>query len=483
MYLGIDLGTSSVKAVLINPDQAIVASASADLDVERPQPGWSEQDPGDWWTATCAALDELAASHGPALADVRGIGLSGQMHGATLLDANDRPLRPCILWNDGRADKQARMLTEASERITGNIAMPGFTAPKLLWVREHEPDVFDRVRSVLLPKDYLRLLLTGEKASDMSDAAGTLWLDMAARAWSDEMLTATGLTREHMPRAVEGTEATGVLRPDIAGRWGMGTNVVVAGGGGDNAASACGVGAVAPGTGFVSIGTSGVVFVTADSYRPNPAGAVHTFCHAVPGTWHQMAVALSAAGSLDWLARTVGREPEDLTSALGETLDGPGAVRFLPYLSGERTPHNDVAIRGAFVGLDQNHDLGDLTRAVLEGIAFSFRDGLDVLTAPLAAPSQLIAVGGGSRSRLWLRIIATVLETPIAVPADGDYGAAFGAARLGLVAAEGADPFAVCTPPAIEAVVEPEADLVPAFAEALHHYRKLYPALREAALS
>jgi len=479
MYLGLDLGTSSFKAVLMRDDQTIVASAAADLNVARPHPGWSEQQPDHWAAALNRIVDRLSAERSREMAAVRGIGLSGHMHGATLLDAADRPLRPCILWNDGRSGAEATRLDEAAQRVCGNLAMPGFTAPKLLWVRDHEPDVFAKVRTVLLPKDYVRLLLTGDKASEMSDSAGTLWLDMAARAWSDEMLALTDLTRDHMPKLFEGTEATGTLRPELARRWGMSTEVVVAGGGGDNAASACGVGAVAPGTGFVSIGTSGVIFVTADSYAPNTAGAVHTFCHAIPETWHQMGVALSAAGSLEWLSRVADRSAEELSEALPATPDGPSDLRFLPYLSGERTPHNDVAIRGAFVGLDQGHDLADLTQAVMEGVAFSFRDCMDVLTAPLAEPKRLIAVGGGSRSPFWLKTIATVLDTPIAVPVDGDFGAALGAARLGLIAADKADPFAVCTPPEIHETIDPDQHLADAYAAAYAHYRKLYPALRE----
>lgn len=480
MYLGIDIGTSSVKAVLVSPDQDVVASASAHLEVDRPHPGWSEQDPESWWSACTTVLDELRASQPAEMAAVKGIGLSGQMHGATLLDGSDRPLRPCILWNDGRSEPEAAELTEASERITGNIAMPGFTAPKLVWVARHEPEVFAKVRTVLLPKDYVRLKLTGEKASDMSDSAGTLWLATEKRDWSDEMLRLTELDRSHMPRLFEGTEVTGTLRPELVERWGMSTATVVAGGGGDNAASGCGVGAVAAGTGFVSIGTSGVVFVTADHYRANPVGAVHAFCHAVPGTWHQMGVALSAAGSLEWLAEVLAASAADLVDELGPAPAGPATVRFLPYLSGERTPHNDAGARGAFVGLDRGHGRSDLVQAVLEGVAFSLKDCLDVLTMPLREPRQLLAVGGGSRSRYWLTLIATVLGLPIAVPEEGDFGAAFGAARLGLIAAEGADPFAICTPPPISAVIEPVAALVDDYADAYREFRRLYPAIRGA---
>ncbi|MCB1498472.1 MAG: xylulokinase [Bauldia sp.] len=480
MYLGIDIGTSSLKAVLIDGDQRILGSRSTELEVSRPHPGWSEQDPDSWWTACLAVLDGLAADHPKEMAAVKGIGLSGHMHGATLLDDADKPLRPCILWNDGRSAAEALEISAASERITGNIAMPGFTAPKLIWVKRHEPEIFAKVKTVLLPKDYVRLKLTGDKASEMSDSAGTLWLATPERAWSDEMLALTDLDRSQMPELFEGSAATGTLKADLASRWGMTGKVVLAGGGGDNAASGCGVGAVAPGTGFISIGTSGVVFVTADRYRGNPAGAVHAFCHAVPGTWHQMGVALSAAGSLEWLSEVLEAKPGDLIAPLGEMPQGPSSVVFLPYLSGERTPHNDVKVRGAFLGLDQADGRPALTQAVLEGVAFSFRDCLDVLTMPLAEPRRLIAVGGGSRSRYWLRVIATVLNLPIAVPEDGDFGAAFGAARLGLVAAENADPFAVCAPPAIREVIEPIPGLVEAYAEAHATYSSLYPAIKGA---
>jgi len=288
------------------------------------------------------------------------------------------------------------------------------------------------------------------------------------------------MSEAQMPKLFEGSAATGTLRAELASRWGMNGKVAVAGGGGDNAASGCGVGAVAPGTGFISIGTSGVIFISADHYRANPAGAVHAFCHAVPNTWHQMGVALSAAGSLDWFAHVMGARPGDLTAELGERPQGPSSILFLPYLSGERTPYNDVAVRGAFAGLDQGHVRRDLTQAVLEGVAFAFRDCLDVLTRPLASPKRLIAVGGGSRSRYWLSVIATVLGLPIAVPADGDFGAAFGAARLGLCAADNADPFAVCTPPAIRDTVEPLAELADAYRAAYGRYKQLYPAIKEA---
>lgn len=482
MYLGLDLGTSGVKALLIDDEQRPIASGHGDLDVSRPQPGWSEQAPADWLRAAEDAVAALQASHPAELSAVRGIGLSGQMHGATLLDGGGDVLRPCILWNDTRSHREAAAL-DADPRfrqITGNVVFPGFTAPKLVWVRNNEPDVFARVAKVLLPKDYLRLWLTGETVSEMSDSAGTSWLDVAGRRWSPELLAATGLDTGQIPRLVEGTEPAGSLRRDLAAKWGMSGAVVVAGGAGDNAASACGMGTVAPGQAFVSLGTSGVLFAANGSYLPNPESAVHTFCHALPGTWHQMGVILSATDSLNWLCAVTGKQAGDLTGELGETLKAPGRVTFLPYLSGERTPHNDAAIRGAFAGLGHESDVAALTQAVVEGVAFAFRDCLEALRAAGTGLDRVTAIGGGSRSRYWLRSVATALGLPVDIPADGDFGAAFGAARLGLIAAEGADPFAVCRPPATAATVEPDAGLARAYADAYGRYRALYPAIRGA---
>ena len=483
MYLGIDLGTSSVKAMLIDDGQRVIGSASSrPLTAARPHPGWSEQDPADWIRATEEAVDGLKAAHPAELAAVRGIGLSGHMHGATLIDRHDTVLRPCILWNDTRSHREAAAL-DADPRfraVTGNIVFPGFTAPKLAWVRNNEPEIFAALRWVLLPKDFLRLWLTGEHMSEMSDSAGTAWLDTGARKWSDELLAATGLEERQMPDLVEGTDSAGTLRPELAAKWGMGAGVVVAGGAGDNAASACGMGTVSEGTAFVSLGTSGVLFAANGSYLPNPASAVHTFCHALPETWHQMGVILSAADALNWHARVSGASAADLTAELGETLNVPSGVTFLPYLSGERTPHNDAAIRGAFVGLGHESGRAALTQAVLEGVAFAVRDSLEALAAAGTQLTRVTAIGGGSRSRYWLKAIATALGLPVDIPADGDYGAAFGAARLGLVAATGADPLAVCTPPATAGTVLPEAALSAAYADAYQRYRRLYPALSAA---
>ncbi|MBZ9760627.1 xylulokinase [Mesorhizobium sp. CA8] len=480
MYLGLDLGTSGVKALLIDDGQKVIGSGHGSLDVSRPHPGWSEQDPAHWIEACETAIAELKASHPKELAAVKGIGLSGQMHGATLLDASDKVLRPCILWNDTRSHVEAAAL-DADPRfrkLTGNIVFPGFTAPKLAWVKEHEAGTFAAVAKVLLPKDYLRLWLTGEHISEMSDSAGTSWLDVGKRRWAPELLAATSLDEKHMPSLVEGTAKAGALRGELASKWGIAAGIPIAGGAGDNAASACGMGTVGAGHAFVSLGTSGVLFAANASYLPNPESAVHTFCHALPNTWHQMGVILSATDSLNWLSEITGKGAGDLTGELGDTLKAPTGVTFLPYLSGERTPHNDSAIRGSFTGLAHQSSRAVLTQAVLEGVAFAFRDSLEALKTAGTTLSRVTAIGGGSRSRYWLKAIATALQLPVDIPADGDFGAAFGAARLGLIAATGADPLAVCTAPATDATIEPDVGLDGAYADAYQRYRALYPAIR-----
>jgi len=482
MYLGLDLGTSGVKALLIDGNQRIIGSANGALEVSRPHSGWSEQNPEDWIKASETAIAGLKASHATELAAVKGIGLSGQMHGATLVDAAGAVLRPCILWNDTRSYAEAAKL-DADPRfrkLTGNIVFPGFTAPKLAWVAKHEPEIFAKVAKVLLPKDYLRLWLTGEYISEMSDAAGTSWLDTGARKWSAELLDATGLNESHMPSLVEGTEQAGKLRGELASAWGM-SDVVVAGGAGDNAASACGMGTVSEGAAFVSLGTSGVLFAANSSYLPKPESAVHAFCHALPNTWHQMGVILSATDALNWYSGIAGKSAAELTTELGNSLKAPSGVTFAPYLSGERTPHNDAVIRGAFIGLGHESDRSVLTQAVLEGVSFAIRDNLEALKSAGTSISRVTAIGGGSRSEYWLASIATALDVPVDIPADGDFGAAFGAARLGLIAATGADPVAVCTAPQTARTIEPVSTLSGAYDAAYQRYRELYPAIRQLA--
>ena len=438
MYLGIDIGTSSVKAVLIDERDGIVAQASHPLDVSRPQPGFSEQDPEQWWQATCAALDELQVQQRDVLAQTTAIGLSGQMHGATLVDTRGAVLRPCILWNDGRSDVECAELERdwpALRTITGNRAMPGFTAPKLRWVRKHEPEIFARTAKVLLPKAWLRWKLCGEFFEDMSDASGTLWLDVGRRRWSEDALAACGLTLEHMPRVVEGSAVAGALAPSLASRWGMRRAPLIAGGGGDNAAGAVAVGAVRPGDAFVSLGTSGVLWATTARFAPNPEHGVHAFCHAVPETWHQMGVLLSAAACLSWWAGVTGRSEAELLAEIETRADAPNQAWFAPYLSGERTPHNDAHVRAGFLGLAADTSRAALTQAVLEGVAYALRDAQDALAGAGTTLTEAALIGGGARSPLWAQIIADVLGVTLHQVAESEIGCALGAARLARMAA------------------------------------------------
>lgn len=484
MDLGIDLGTSEVKVVLVDESGGVVAHASRALTVSRPHPLWSEQDPAAWWQATKAALGELREKQPKAYGAVRGIGLSGQMHGATLLDAQHRVLRPCILWNDGRSHAQCTELetdrAPDSRRLTGNIAMPGFTAPKVMWVEANEPDVFRQTALVLLPKDHLRLSLTGEAVSDMSDASGTLWLDVGARRWSDAMLAATHLTPSHMPRLVEGSQASGTLRDAVADELGLPRGVVVAGGGGDNAASAAGIGVAAPGTAFLSLGTSGVYFVANEAFSPNPAGAVHAFCHAFPDTWHQMTVMLAAASCLRWLRGVTHAESEAQLVAEAEALPtGEGVPTFLPYLSGERTPHNNPHASGVFFGLTHAHGRGHLARAVLEGVAFAFLDGQQALLAGGARIDSVTLVGGGSRSAYWAQVLADVLGRRMDRRSGSEVGGALGAARLARLARTGEPVSQVCVAPPLVDSFEPDSQRHAAYAEQHARFQRLYAALRE----
>lgn len=481
MYLGLDLGTSGLRGLLIDDDGLPRASAEAAYPVSHPHPGWSEQDPAHWIAACQQVIAQLRRDHGDAMAGLRGIGLSGQMHGATLLDDTGAVLRPCMLWNDTRSHAEAAAMDAAPgfRDITGNIVFPGFTAPKVQWVAGHEPDIFNRIAHVLLPKDYLAHWMTGGFTSDMSDSAGTAWMDTGKRAWSDALLAQCNLRRDQMPTLFEGTDAVGRLRGDLARDLGLPAGIPVAGGGGDNAAAACGIGALSDGDGFVSLGTSGVLLAARDGFAPDPATAVHTFCHAVPATWYQMGVILAATDSLNWLARTLDAEPGALAAALGPRIAGPGRVRFLPYLSGERTPHNDSAIRGALIGLDIATDRAALTQAVVEGVSFALRDNFEALKSTGADLQSVFAIGGGSQSRYWVELIATLLDLPVHLPARGEFGAAMGAARLALCAATGADPAGVMTKPDIAETIDPRPDLQPAYTDAWAAFRSLYPALRD----
>ena len=475
--LGIDLGTSSVKAALVGDGDRVLAGASRALAVSRPRSGFSEQAPQDWWQALCDALDELKARHADELAQTEAIALSGQMHGATLLDAQGEVLRPCILWNDTRSAAQCERLTRdwpALHAVTGNLAMPGFTAPKLMWVAEHEPDIFARTAHVLLPKAYVLWRLCGSMAEEMSDASGTLWLDVAKRDWSDAALAATGMQREQMPRLIEGNAVAGELRAEWVARWGFKRAPLLAGGAGDNAAGAVGLGAVHAGDAFVSLGSSGVLWATTAAFAPAPARAVHAFCHALPNTWHQMGVLLSAAASLSWWAGVAGVSEEALLAEIDASAAPPSCF-FAPYLNGERTPHNNAAVRGGFAGLDASTTRAEMTLAVLEGVCYAMRDAQDALHAAGTTLNEADIIGGGSRSPLWAQVMVDVLNLPLHQVAESEIGCALGAARLARLAA-GA-PLSSLTRPARQRTFAPRARQAQEHAQRHRRWQTLYPAL------
>lgn len=483
--IGIDTSTTATKAVLIDEAGAVAGIGVAEYGYDIPRPLWSEQRPELWWDATVTAVRSVLGSTGVSGRDVAAIGLTGQMHGLVLLDASDAVLRPAILWNDQRTGEACDEIrrTLGPERliaITGNDALPGFTAPKLVWVRDHEPDIWSRVAHVLLPKDYVRLRLTGVHALDKADGAGTLLFDLRARDWSPVMLDALGIDPAWMPPTFEGPEVTGTVTSEAAAATGLSAGTPVVAGGGDQSANAVGVGAVSVGTVALSLGTSGVVFASTDSPLTDPAGQVHAFCHAVPGRWHLMTVMLSAAGSLRWFrdALAPGVEFGDLVNAAAAVPAGSDGLLFLPYLTGERSPHPDPLARGAFVGLTVTHDRTHLTRAVLEGVAFGLRDGLDqMIGAGMPAPAQVRASGGGTASPLWRQILADVLGAELATVSTTE-GAAYGAGLLGAVGAgwfptvEAATASAVTVTP----MASPGPD-APRYAELHERYRELYPAL------
>ena len=478
VFIGIDLGTSGVKCLATDARGRTLAKSRAPLTQTRPHPGWSEQVPEEWWTATCAAMTDLPLALRRRCA---GLAMAGQMHGAVCLDADDKVLRPAILWDDGRSADACRTLTArvpGVAAITGSIAMPGFTAPKLVWMAKHEPDLFARTAMVLLPKDYLRLRMTGDHASDMSDAAGTLWLDTGRRRWSEDMLAATGLDTSHMPELFEGPAQTGVLLAGVAADWGM-DRVPVAGGAGDNAAGAVGMGVTDPGQAVMSLGTSGTIFIADDAFPAHveqlAARGVHTFCHALPGRWHRMSVMLSAARALDWAASVMGLRDVAALDALAA--EAPvGEELFLPYLAGERTPHNDPQARGAFVGLSASTTPSALARAAIEGVAFGMADGWDALSAGGDAPARLSVVGGGSRSRTLGQCLADALDHPLDYRDGSATGPALGAARLARLALSGESVAEVCPTPDVTDTLTPSGD--DALLKRRERFRSLYTALQ-----
>lgn len=481
MQIGIDIGTSAVKFLLVDDAQALVANIERPLHPVQPKPSWSEDDPELWWQAVADGLDFLARDHRKAMSGVRAIGLSGQMHAVVLLDDADVPVRPAILWNDGRSVREAAELAQLGpelQREMGILPMPSFTGPKFLWLKRHEPDVVRRSRVLLLAKDFVRLKLSGEKVTDISDAAGAWLIDEAKRQWSDRALAACGIERSLLPALLESHEASATLKHDLAARWGMPAHVVIAAGAGDVPAGGIGVGAINPGDGFISLGTSAQIFLADTAHHPDPGRLVHAFCHALPDRWYRMAALLNGAGPLSAVARWTGDgDVAPLLAEVEANFRGPSSLLALPYLFGERTPHNDPLARAALVGMTSSTSRADLVQAVLEGIAFSLCDGLDALIGQQARPESLALIGGGARSAFWAKLIASALDLRLVRYEASDRGPAFGAARLARLAVTKEDAKAVVVPPPIRDVIEPDRALHEAYQPRLQAFRALYKAL------
>lgn len=484
MYLGIDLGTSGVKLILLDEQQKIIATHSIPLTIDRPQPLWSEQKPQDWWQAVnlCIhALKKHALKENHDLKHVKAIGLTGQMHGAVILDQYDNPLYPAILWNDGRSFAECaelETLVPNSRQITGNLIMPGFTAPKLKWFAKHQPELFKKISKVLLPKDYLRLLMTGDYAADMSDAAGTMWLDVGKRCWSQELLSACGLSVENMPELFEGNQISGYLSTEIAEQWGINSVPVVAGGG-DNAAGAIGVGLYKAGQAMLSLGTSGVYFVVTDKFVSNPESAVHSFCHALPERWHLMSVILSAASAIDWANKVLGINDIEQFFTLAEQDDSNADLIFLPYLSGERTPHNDPYAKGVFWGMDHNSTQAAMAKAVIEGVSFALAQGIDVVHDSGVTADHITLIGGGAKSHYWRQLLADITSNTLEYRTGGDVGPALGAAKLAQIALNPQKEIAsLCPPLALEQIYYPNHEKVAYYQTKREKFNQLYLRLK-----
>jgi len=475
MYLGIDLGTSAVKVCALQPDGRVAATATTALSVSHPFDGASEQNCADWWAATCTAVGSLSTD---LRAQVKAIGLSGQMHGAVLLDKDKRPVRPVILWNDARATEECAVMLAAEPdagALSGVLPMAGFTAPKVLWLSRHDPKVHARIAHILLPKDYIGLRLHGEMVTDPSDAAGTSWFDEERRAWSDRLCEISATDSSWLPEVKHGTEIAGHLLPDPAAELGLPVGIPVAAGAGDAAAGAVGIGAVEAGDGFISLGTSGQLFFTTPDYRPNPESRIHAYAHTMPGYWFQMAAMLNGARPMAWLANLLQRPIETL---LAEAEAAPSGPLFLPYLTGERTPHGDTDIRGGFAGLGETTSQGSLMRAVVEAVAFTFADAIAALSDSGQAPEALLAIGGGTRSDFLMQTIADVTGCRLGRSEGADLGPALGAARLACVASGGGTVAEVMTKPDVRNWFEPSSDHGDALKPRLAAFRALYPALK-----
>lgn len=484
--LGIDLGTSELKAVLFDSAGTVLAHAGSALSVSRERPGWSEQDPEDWWRACLAALDELRGKNTEAYARVQCVGLAGQMHGAVLLDKHNCCIRKAILWNDSRALREAAALAErdpAFSEITGSLPMAGFTAPKLLWLKKHEPDVFNRIDCVLSPKDYLRLKLTGERKTDASDASGTSWLDVRERRWFEPVVQATGLELRHLPPVLEGTEVSGTLTSSVATLLHMPAPVIVAAGGGDNPASAIGIGAVNPGDAFINLGTSAAFAAISDRFIGNPSAGVHGYCHALPRRWYAMGAILSGASALRWIAGLLSQANEQaLLRRIAQEMPSEQAVEigapiFLPYLSGERTPHNDPLARGGFLNLGYDTSAVQLGYAVLEGVGFALRDAMRAVESSGAIVSVCSVVGGGSRSAYWAQLLSDILGSELRILSGSELSASIGAAKLALVA-HGLPSETLSTGLTVTSAFRPRSTHQPILQERYARFRRLFPAVQ-----
>ena len=479
--LGVDLGTSGCKTVLVSEEGSILASAIAPYPLSTPRPLWSEQNPEDWWQGLVDSVRQVMAACPNE--SIFGIGIGGQMHGATLLDQADQIVRPAILWNDGRCQEQCDQLHQSVPNLieeTGNRALVGFTAPKLLWVQQHEPDIWSQVRTVLLPKDYLRFRLTGEKVAEMSDAAGTLLLNVGQRRWSQPLLDACHINENYLGRLIEGTEVAGILQAEAAALLGLPAGIPCVGGAGDQAAGAVGAGCITPGQTTIALGTSGVVFTATAAYKPEPQGRLHTFCHALPDTWHQMGVMLSAAGSLQWYRDTTAPDVDftQLCADAGTAALGCEGLTFLPYLTGERTPLCDPLARGAFIGLTRFHQRHHLTRSVLEGISCGLHASLQLIRQAGTVVEEATVTGGGTRSDVWMQMLADIMDCHIVLRQGADAGPALGGARLALVGALGQDPAVACAPGPVVKEFAPQPDAVAAYAPVIDRFNVLYPILQ-----
>jgi xylulokinase len=484
--LGIDLGTSELKAVLLDGQGIVLAQAAAALSITRPQPGWSEQNPEDWWGACVAVVHQLKKASPASYARVRCIGLSGQMHGAVLLDGRDKCIRPAILWNDSRATTESAALAHSYpsfSAITGSLPMAGFTAPKLMWLKAHESESFNAVDCVLSPKDYLRLRLTGDRITDVSDAAGTLWLDVSKRRWFEPIIQATGLESRQLPRLVESTDPAGQLSAPVATLLGLTDGIVVAGGGGDNPTSGVGIGAVDSGQSFISLGTSAAVVSITDRMIGNPAAGVHSYCHALPGRWYAMGAILSGASCLKWITGVLSQPSEqDLINLVSASMPGDRPVArstplFLPYLSGERTPHNDPLARGGFMNLAHDTSPAMLGYAVLEGVGFALRDAMNSVESTGATVASCSLVGGGARSHYWAQLLSNILDRELRILAGSELSASIGAAKLGFVA-DGCDPRIVETGLPVKMIFTPRAALCASLQDRYDKFRGLFPAVQ-----